>query len=164
MVKHLWELSLNQIPLAWSKFYEDSLLNYPEGKYIEIKTIDGQVFKTWVNPVQYKNLIEHYFNKFKIQAKDLLKNQNNIDLKDFIQQLVDIDVALYNLLFEWAFEKDSIDENPRLYNPYTYFSSKQYYNYNFYFSPIMQTSFEETYAPLRIFNQGIPIKYSFDIR
>lgn len=159
MATYFWELSLDEIPLAWSQSYEKYLLNYPEGRYIQIKNIDGQIFKTWTNPVQYKTLIEHWFKKFSTQAQALLKNQYNMDFKDFIQQLINLDVALYNLLFEWAFEKAPPNSDPSSYNPYTYFSSKQYYNYNFYFGTFPYTNFEETYAPFRIFDKGIPITY-----
>ncbi len=151
MANYLWELDIESLPFGSKNTYEKALSECPTGINIEITSVYGEKISCYINPVMFHDKIISKFNEYKCKALILTRNRSTLEVKDFIDSIIECDVALYSLIFEWVFEFDDFLA-PENRNPFVYFSNKEYLNYAFYNNDTMFCTFfkELGYPDLRL--------------
>lgn len=149
MAQFLWDLSLQDFPCGWQHLYEEAFREYPKGKEIEWVSTTKILVKEWVDPVQTYHLLQKTFLNYKTKALDIMANLNALEMRDSFTQLLNIDVALFNLLFNWIAPIKYLENNEEFFRPFEYFNKKLYMNYLFYFG-IHPFEPLDTFSALRI--------------
>jgi hypothetical protein len=146
MQKYLWDLDLHEIPCGWEDVYQDALKHCPDGMPLLIKGT-----KFFYHPAKYREVLLDTFAIAKEKCLDIMKNEC-LNQKQ-LSELLENDIILFNVLFDWcqdsyslekpffdinklkekhAFKNVAIyfeeDDNP--YNPITQFYSLKYYRVN----------------------------------
>lgn len=122
MIKFLWDLDLDKIPIGWENVYQDSLINNPNGNTIKLfsSNYDGTVTSEdyFSHPIKCKELIYDLFNKYKSEAKELYENQDKYSFKQVVNELFKLDTLLFHLLSDWV-ASDEYHEDT-IFNPKDY--------------------------------------------
>lgn len=109
MAKYLWDLTLENIPLGWIDIYEDYVRNCPHGEIYGVQYHnDEDVTRHYVNPVKCKEVMLKRFNQLKLDAVELIGQRDSIDLKEFMNQLIKIDIQLFSILDDWTTDFDEV--------------------------------------------------------
>lgn len=136
LIKYLWDLNLDEIPLGWEATYKTALEQYPNGTTAEmiLQDNDFELFaeEYEYNPVECRNIIYNSFNEYKAKAKNLLESKDEYDLKTLVNELIKIDVILYNLLKYWLYEDDYYFENSS-FQPKDYSNQDKIFSLSDYF-------------------------------
>jgi hypothetical protein len=140
MQKYLWDLNLNEIPCGWEDVYQDALKHCPDGMPLLIKGT-----KFFYHPVKYREVLLNIFVTAKDKCLDIMQNEC-LNQKQ-LSELLENDIILFNVLFEWCLdhlEKPFFDINK--------FKDKhRFKNVAIYF--------EETDAPYSTITQFYRLKY-----
>lgn len=148
---NLWDLKIEKIPCGWDKTYQYALIHCPNGEMLKFQELDKDdkllVTKTFFHPVQCHNLLVEQFNILKNQASNLIAKRSQLDLTNFVSQLVEIDVCLYNLLDRWRSSDKNMDCTS--YNPENFLEIR---DYDFY---VDDTYADTMFYQLRLINRPI---------
>ena len=109
MSKFLWDLNIEDIPCGFESFYQDALINCPNGKIVETISSDssGTTISTCeYNPVECRKILITEFNNLKSKAIEIFSNRNSLDFKECCNELLKIDALLYTLISEWTCTSD----------------------------------------------------------
>lgn len=144
MRKYLWHLHLKKIPCGWENVYQDALKNCPNGMPLLIKGT-----KFFYHPVKYRETLLEIFSTAKEKCLEITKNEC-LNRKQ-LSELLENDIILFNVLFEWSLEdaekmffdinrlKDKhhfknvaiyFEEDDDPYDPITQFYPLKYYRVN----------------------------------
>lgn len=150
MARYLWDLNIEDFQCGWQSIYNEAAKSFPNGKHIEWTATNGELVREWIDPVQTYDLMKKTFSNYKKHAQDILQNLYGMEIRSGFTQLLNIDVALYNLLIEWHLEIKTAEGDIGLFRPFEYFNNKLYMNYIFYFSEGVQPEFIDHLQDLRI--------------
>lgn len=152
MIKYLWQLDLDDIPLGWESTYQESFAKSPDGEIVSIPESNYDeviINRYFYHPVKYRNELYRLFNEYKIKAKDLFESKNNHEFKPFINKLIQYDCILYNLLSEWTFSDDAFDGSS--FSPNHMENLLQ--NFSDYFDlSDLETDFDKQYSKYKLIN------------
>jgi hypothetical protein len=139
MTKFLWDINIENIPCGWESIYQESLIECPNGKNIELISSDyygTNTHEVEYNPVECKAILVNRFNQLKSEAIEIYSNLHDLDFKVAINKLFKIDILLFNILSEWAFDvsdSDGSNYDPSYFlkltteitNQYDYFDNEE---------------------------------------
>lgn len=130
MFEYLWDLTLDKLPCGWENTYQEALINCPDGELIPSEEHWGETQRNYFyHPVKYRQLILETFNNYKAKAIELMNKKDTLDFKEFINQIVQIDIVLYNLISHWITDEEEFDINS--FNPnnfYNEINNKDYFD------------------------------------
>lgn len=150
MARYLWDLQLEDFACGWQNIYDEAAENFPMGKHIEWTATNGTLVREWIDPVQTYELMKKTFSNYKSQAQDIVQNLGEIEIGYGFTQLLNFDVALFNLLIDWHLGIATVENNIGLFRPFEYFNNKLYMNYVLYFSEGVKPEFVDHLQDLRI--------------
>lgn len=131
---YLWEFELSDEKCGWFSIYQEAKLNYPSGKIMGYKKLNGDVPSCYLNPVKTFTLMKNTFSKFKSKAIELNTNRKSIELNKLLPEILTVDVCLYNLLQDWYMPVSNLELDLGLFSTFEYFSNQKYLNYHMYFA------------------------------
>ncbi|MBW7651543.1 hypothetical protein [Anoxybacillus sp. ST4] len=140
MRKYLWHLDLNKIPCGWENVYQDALKNCPNGMPLLIKGT-----KFFYHPVKYRETLLEIFSTAKEKCLEIMKNEC-LDRKQ-LSELLENDIILFNVLFEWCLE----DMDETFFDVNRFKDKHQFKNVAIYF--------EETDDPFSLIADFYYLKY-----
>ncbi|WP_353096387.1 hypothetical protein [Tissierella praeacuta] len=152
MVKYLWDLNLDEIPLGWENTYQEASIKSPHGEIVSIPESNYDeisINRYFYHPVKYRNELYRLFNEFKVKAKDLFESKGNHEFRPFINELIKYDCILYNILYEWTLVDDELDGSS--FDPDYIKNILQ--NFRDYFdSSSFETDFDKQYNKYKLIN------------
>ncbi|MCY9197322.1 hypothetical protein MOE86_11470 [Bacillus atrophaeus] len=133
MNKYLWDLNIEEIPCGWEDFYQDALVEFPDGKMFE-EYMNGpdDKYEFFSHPVKYRELMVYWFNFHKAKAQKLIESEILLTDRKAISNLIKHDMVLYHLITTWIsddltmdfFNPDSVERD--FFDPDWYFSCDEY--------------------------------------
>ncbi len=112
MNNYLWELNIENIPLGWQETLDKAIQNCPDGELVAIPDIDFHsdkfdISRYYYNPIKFREKIIRLFNEEKNKAIHLLENEKS--MKPLFNEILKIDIKLFNLLDLWTSIDDHFD-------------------------------------------------------
>lgn len=132
MCKYLWQLNLTNDDCGWTETFLNAIKHYPKGKVYHYKDMHNVQQQHFVNPVELFMRMQSLFNGYKQTAISLSRSLLKTDIRHSFLQLIECDVALYNLLYDWRIP-ENIKTGFTFFDPNIYFTDKIYLNYTMYF-------------------------------
>lgn len=127
--KYLWEINIEELPLAWINDLQKARLECPDGMNLTY-TFNGTTYTHFIHPVLMHSKLISTFNEYKSLAQNAI-HRTIYNPREFVPSIMECDTALYNLLYFWLLDWKMFEGLDKI-NPFEVFSKKDYLNFRFY--------------------------------
>ena len=130
---HLWEYPFDETNCAWIDEVLKAQTYYPQGRIETVELVSGEKVTWFADPIKMFKQMQQTFRSLSKEVADLYNNVSQYKLEAILPRMLELDVSLYGLLFDWYLDYEIAD--PKTFDYVSYFKEKKYCNYAMYFTP-----------------------------